>query len=266
MIQKEKLNKYVRENIDRYLNLDISNQKISCPYAINFVEQEFLSLMKQSGIDEERIKEVHKLYKGNKSKYGWYRGKGTPEELKSAFLEISKVRDFNIQNASPDGIRESMKLFGLGIDCSGYIYNVLLEGFKSINMEDQFIKSLAWQEEDRTGASRASVEIFSGTASTIITDLDSLSNLDLLLLKNKEGSYTHMAMVLKDGDQLKITQSVFSIIPNGVRIDNMRVEENIPRFEFKVDIGTDWNILYTNNRIEFRRLNILVDDTKVHRT
>lgn len=260
MIQKEELNIKVRENIQRYLNLQISEQKIPCPYAINLVEQEFLSLMKQSGIEEEKIKEVHKLYKGNKGNYGWYRGKGTPEELEDAFIQISKARDFNIQNASSEGIRESMKLFGLGIDCSGYVYNVLLAGFKSLNMEDSFIQSLAWGEKDKTGASRASVDVFAGDASTVIEDLESLSNLDLLLLKNEKDSYTHMAMILKDGEQLKITQSVFSIIPNGVRIDNMWIEENEPKFEFKVDIGTDWDVLHKNNQMAFRRLNILLDN------
>ncbi len=262
MIQKEELNKKVRENIERYLNLNILNQKISCPYAINFVEQEFLSLMKQSSIEEEKIEEVHKLYKGNKTKYGWFRGKGTPEELEFAFLEISKARNFNIQNASPEGIRETMKLFGLGIDCSGYIYNVLLAGFKSFSMENQFIQSLAWKEKDKTGVSKASVDVFSETASTILTDLSSLSDLDLLLLKDENGSYTHIAMMLKDEGQFKITQSVFNIIPNGVRIDGMKIEENIPKFEFKVDIGTDWDILYANNQIEFRRLNIMMSCVK----
>lgn len=266
MTQKERLNKNIRESIERYLKLNISNQKISCPYAINFVEQEFLSLMKQSEIEEEKIKKVHTLYKGNKSKYGWYRGKGTPEELEDAFIQISKARNFNIQNASPNGIRETMKLFGLGIDCSGYIYNVLLEGFKSLDMEDVFVQSLAWGEEGKIGASRASVDIFSGSASTIVTDLNSLSNLDLLFLKNEKGSYTHIAMILKDGEQLKITQSVFSIIPSGVRIDNMWIEGNTPRFEFKVDVGTDWDILYKKNQIEFRRLNVIVGDIKRHGT
>lgn len=266
MIQKEELNKKVRENIEKYINLEMLDQKISCPYVINFVEQEFLSLMKEAGIDEKKIEEVHKLYKGNKSRYGWYRGKGTPEELNDAFLYISKVRNFNIENASPEGLRETMKLFGLGIDCSGFVYNVLLASFKSLNMENFFIQSLSWRKKDETGPSKASVEVFSGNASTIIKDLNSLSNLDLLLIKNKLGEYTHMAMILKDEDQLKITQSAFSIIPNGVRVDNMWIEENKPRFEFKVDVGTDWDILYANNQIEFRRLNLLVDDIKMHGT
>ncbi len=261
MIKKEKLNREVRKNIERYLTLNILSQEVPCPYAINLVEQEFLSLMKQSSVDEEKIRKVHNLYKGNKAKYGWFRGKGTPEELEYAFLEISKITNLNTQNASSEGIREIMKLFGLGIDCSGYIYNVLLAGFRSLNMENQFIQSLAWGEKDKTGASRASVNIFSGTASTIITDLNSLSNLDLLLLKDDNDSYTHIAMILEENGYLKITQSVLNILPNGVRVDGMRIEENHSRFEFKVDLGANWDILYTNNQIEFRRLKILVGDT-----
>jgi hypothetical protein len=115
-----------------------------------------------------------------------------------------------------------LKLFGLGIDCSGYIYNVLLAGFKSFSMENQFIQSLAWKEKDKTGVSKASVDVFSETASTILTDLSSLSDLDLLLLKDENGSYTHIAMMLKDEWSIKILNRSLILFQNGVRIDGMR--------------------------------------------
>lgn len=258
MLQKNELVSEVKKNIDRYFNLEISNQKVPCPYAINFVESEFLSLMKQVGIEEEKIKKVHNEYKENNTEYGWYRGKGTPQELEDAFVKIAELRGFNISNASVEGIREGMKLFGLGIDCSGYVYNVLLPSFERLNMKEKFIESLMWGEKEKMGVSRASVNIFAGDASILIEDLSILDDLDLLFIKNSKGMYTHIAMTLKEGEVLKMTQSVFSMIPNGVRTDNLKIENNKPIFDFNIDIGTDWNELYENGQIEFRRLRILI--------
>jgi len=257
MINKESLYFKVKHNIDRYLNLEILNKKVRCPFAINIVEREFISLMSQSGIDKEKIEKVHSLYSNNKSKYGWYRGKGTPEQIEEAFLSICKLQNFNITNSSPEGIRATMRNYGLGIDCSGFIYNVLLPAFEDLGMKDSFIKSLEWGDKDKTGASRASVDVFSGRASTVISDLNFLNNLDLVLMKNKEGSNNHMAIILKDKEMLKVVQSSLTMEPNGVRVDRMKLKNSIPRFEFQPNIGEDWNTLYANGQIEFRRLKIL---------
>ncbi len=258
MIDRRKLAKEVRRGISRYLSLRILEYSVQCPYSINYVEEEFLTLMRDAGVSKELIDKVHQGYKGNKCEYGWYRGKGTPEELEDAFLSLAENRGFNIQNISEEGIREIMKLLGLGIDCSGYIYNVLLSGFKSIGMEEEFVDSLSWGDPTRTGVSKASASVFAGCSSSLIKDLDSLSDLDLLLLKNKEEKYTHIAMVLKEDNKLELTQSIFTVLPNGVRIDGLRIENNSPVFGFKVDIGTDWETLYERGQIEFRRLNVLM--------
>jgi len=111
-------NKEVFKNIQAYLNLDIYGKKVVCPYSINFVENEFLGLMRMVGIEEEKIKEVHELYKSNEAIYGWYRGKGTAKEISSATKEIAKKRNFNLESSSPEGIVEFMRLVDLGIDCS----------------------------------------------------------------------------------------------------------------------------------------------------
>lgn len=254
---RSKLGIEVRKNIDRYLNLNILDKKVRCPYYINYVEAEFLALMVASGIEEEKVREVHKRYKGNEANYGWYRGKGTPEELENASLEIAKRRGFNLSSPTPEGIRELMRILGLGIDCSGYIYNVFLLSFRSLGLEDEFIQSLAWVEEGRYGASRASVGVFSGDASTLVEDLDSLEDLDLVLLKDREGEYLHIAMILKEKDGLKITQAQFSTNPSGVATHGMDVVNGVPSFGFKSGIGSDWRDLYSEGRIEFRRLKVV---------
>ena len=258
MIDRKKLGYVVRNYISRYLNLKVLDYSVQCPYSINYVEEEFLSLMRDAGVSKDLIDKVHQGYKGNKSKYGWYRGKGTPEELEEAFMLLAEERGFNLQKVSEEGIREIMKLLGLGIDCSGYIYNVLLGGFRSIDMEEEFVNSLLWGDPARTGVSKASASIFAGSSSSLITDLESLSDLDLLLLKNREAKYTHIAMVLRDDEKFELTQSIFTVLPNGVRVDKLCVENNFPRFGFKVDMGTDWETLYKRGQIEFRRLKILM--------
>jgi hypothetical protein len=257
MINRDELYTKVKENIDRYLNLDILDQKVRCPFGMNKVEQEFLTFMEKTGVSEDKIVKVHMLYKENKGKYGWYRGKGTPEEIENAFLELCKLQTISVKNPTPDGIREIMKLLGMGIDCSGFVYNVLLPAFEALDMKDSFMNSLAWGDKEYTGVSRASVDIFAGRASITIKDLKLLNGLDLVFIKDIDGSYIHMGIILKEKKQLQVVQATLTVLPNGVRIDGMELDGNRPIFNIKRSIGEDWNSLYQNGQIEFRRLRIL---------
>ena len=56
---------------------------------------------------------------------------------------------------------------------------------------------------------------------------------------------------------MEVVQSTLTVLPNGVRIDKMVLEDNKPKFKIKRVIGEDWNTLYKNGQIEFRRLKIL---------
>lgn len=76
------LNKYSWDMIQNYNNLDIFGTKVTTPYHSNIVEEHFINLMRKATVDEEMIDIVHELYVKRKVEYGWYRGKGLPEQIK----------------------------------------------------------------------------------------------------------------------------------------------------------------------------------------
>lgn len=104
-----------------------------------------------------------------------------------------------------------------------YIYNVLNKAFDDKN----FNKSLNWGDPEKMEASKASVDIFAGNASDLITDLSDIQPLDLILFKSNDGIYIHMTMIIDDHG-LKITQSALTTCPNGVRIDDFSIVDGKP--------------------------------------
>jgi hypothetical protein len=62
---------------------------------------------------------------------------------------------------------------------------------------------------------------------------------------------------LKENDTWNVTQSVFTVLPNGVRKDSFDITDEKPVFGFKVSLGNNWDTLYMNGQLEFRRLKLL---------
>src|SRR3989344_4405299 len=116
MISITDLNKLVLENIENYLNLQIYSQKVTAPYFINKIQQFYTELLKKADIPDEKIKEINQMYKNKEIPFGWYRGKGTPEELVQAVYEISEKVGLDFGSASANSIIDFMKLYGIGVD------------------------------------------------------------------------------------------------------------------------------------------------------
>lgn len=82
----------VKNFINQYFELRIKDQKVRCPYFIN------LNGMLKSPVMS---------------------GKGTPEEIENQANSIIKTESNNAKE-----IRKQMQELGLGVDCSGLVYNI----------------------------------------------------------------------------------------------------------------------------------------------
>ena len=101
---KYSVNPEIRNLINNYANLEISNKSIVCPYHINT-----------------------KIVKGE---LGVLAGKGLPKEIIHEVKVWAKVKGFDLENSSAQDIREFMIAQRIGIDCSGFVVNVLDEYLK----------------------------------------------------------------------------------------------------------------------------------------
>ncbi len=247
---------FANELVSRYQNLKIYGELVCTAYSINNVEPVIKKLLLNAKVSDEVIENIHKQYKNREVPFGWYRGKGLPEELEDAVLKIAQEHDINLKTATPEGIREFMKLYGIGVDCSGFVYQVLAYAFEKLGMLDEFINSLSWVDNEKRGVTYAGVSVFVGDASFAVKPSE-IKSLDLILIK-RNGNYPHIALVIEIDNKLFLTQSNLDSIPSGVTLSEIKIEKNgNPKFTYKPQISTDWNTYMNKGIIEFRRLNIL---------
>ncbi len=86
----EKANNLAWEMVDRYSKLEINGVTLPAPYYTNNVGRFRRKVMKNADISNEKINKVNEKYKNREVNYGWYRGKGTPEQLELAAEELSE--------------------------------------------------------------------------------------------------------------------------------------------------------------------------------
>lgn len=250
----ETLNEQVLKRIKDYQILKISSKIINTPYYINNIEKHIKYLMREAEIPEEKIEKVHQSYKNREIPFGWYRGKGTPGQIADATIQILENVGLSLRGATKEGISEFMKLYGLGIDCSGFVYNVLSYAFEKVDKLEKFNESLEWasKEQEKHNVFYAGAFVFAGKASRKIS-LNKLQPLDLLSIRNKE-NHSHIGMLVNQSGKLKLTQSSISTIPTGVTVTKFSIKDGRPIFGFKASLGSDWGKLYEGGRLEFRRL------------
>lgn len=243
-----KLNFAAWKEIGEYLLLKLGNVELAVPYFSNDVGRYFGKMMREVQVPQDLIKKVFDKYNRNEIPFGWWRGKGTPDQIQNAAEELAKLHEIELQTFTTEGMREFMKMVGMGVDCSGFVYNVL----SNVLGEDYLIQTLDWEGEEKN-IFKAGAFTFGGRASEII-ELDKLGPLDLILIKKRDlVTYSHVALVLeKDG--WWVAQSTSTAIPMGVTADRFRFKDKQPIFDFRPSRGESWEELYNTGRLEFRHL------------
>ncbi|MEK7525062.1 MAG: hypothetical protein AAB548_01680 [Patescibacteria group bacterium] len=243
-----------REIIDRYQRLEIGRNFISCPYYMNVAKKSVIDLLRRVDVPGEEIDKFSSTWRKSAVDFGRFQGKGLPDEIAGAALQISRKIGLPIENADPMVVVEVMKHLGLGIDCSGFVFNVLRYAFEADGKLDKFVNSLAWEDTERRDASRAGTFVFAGKASYVIEAHD-LRGLDLLLMRGLSGKYIHVALLLPvDNGEFEVVQSTLLAVPTGVNFSRMKVVKQGPVFEFIPGLGKRWEEIFAEGRIEFRRL------------
>jgi hypothetical protein len=255
----EFLNRFALERVHQYLNLPIGNFKIRTPFFSNDIVVWFRDLMEEAGLSKGEVSKVLALYNEKKIPFGWYRGKGTPDQIASAAIEIARLWGLDLSNArNPETVVEFMKAAGLGVDCSGFVYQTLKYAFDQCGYGASFIESLNWNcPDDFRNEYRAKVEVFTGSASKTISPVN-VRPLDIITIKSRDSNkYSHIALILGDEGNLVIAHSVIGQVPTGVHISEFKLEGSLPRFGFTPNLTEKWEELCESGRLEFRKLNLL---------
>jgi len=260
-INLEKLNKYIVEGIYQYQNIDVGSYKISTPYAMNVfgiaLKNSFTKLNLKEEVDKQLVRRVYDQFKDNKLIFGMYAGKGTALEISDAIKRLIEDFDIEFENLKPEGLVELLRLYGIGIDCSGFVYNILRAAFSEINLLNEFKNSLSWTDQSKMNVRYAGVFVFGNGASKEL-ELSEAQQGDLILFK-ENNLYTHMALIFEDKGVLKLAESTLYVENPGIQISEWKVKNGFPIRTYDSLINTSWARLYANKQMEIRRLNVLDD-------
>lgn len=97
---------------NEYVNFEIEGKKVRIPYAI------VSYAIKKYGVGDD----IHAATTG---KFENYAGKGTPKQIREVLLSAARKEKFNVSKATSEEIYTFMESHGIGIDCSGFVYNIL---------------------------------------------------------------------------------------------------------------------------------------------
>lgn len=239
----------------RYLGLDIMGKKVRTPYYQNLVGICFAEIMREVDVPDQLISRIFEYDRANKKPYGWFQGKGTPEQITSATLALAQVQDMDLSRASPEAIREFMKFVGLGVDCSGFAYYVL----SSACGEENLGEVLDWKSGGVRSVRRAGAFAYAGLASGIIPSV-AIRPLDLFLERNDQGKYSHVAMVLESDTGLALAHS--NVGGGGVNVTEILLHDGQIEFEYSPPFEPPWEQLLAVGLLELRRLKF--DKIAVH--
>jgi hypothetical protein len=114
---------------DEYINFEIEGKIISMPYSISKEgEKRAIGELSSAGVT------------GRFANFG---GKGTPQQIKQLVLKATKKDSFNIKKANDKELVDFMINHGIGVDCSGFVYNILnyyLIKTKKVNLDNIILR------------------------------------------------------------------------------------------------------------------------------
>ncbi len=162
-------------------------------------------------------------------------GKGSPDEIVEEAYNFAHIEKISIDNMSPEEIREYLLRHNLGIDCSGFISNILhIEGVLDklkINTKNIF-KKLLYKRKKRENIS---IKILLNQENAFKIDWKNIKPYDIISSHNKKHglfvskveyddnnaikSITYWHSTLYYGDKNGIREGVIKIIDSSLGID-----------------------------------------------
>lgn len=249
------INSLCLERFNDYDNLLIDGKRARVPYFINLIQADLTTEMRNQGISDELIKGVFGVFGTEKIPFGWNKGKGTPEQISDAVRKVAEIYGYDLSIATGEGIRNLMRMCGIGLECSGLVYNLLDYALKKIEYKKDLRVMLGLDEFKNRAVYRAGVGAFARNSQKI--EFSSVEPLDLLLTKSEEGEYLHMGIVIEENKELYLCQATNSIYPDGVDMSRLTFDkQGIPDVETKRVLGYPWKTLIAENRLEFGRLDL----------
>jgi hypothetical protein len=236
-----------------YESLCINNVVVRVPYFINSMTAGIKEIIISEVDDHALQRRIFDSLKSEAFVYGANGGKANPKEIIKK-LELA-VEDLGIshETISATGYLEIMKLYGLGVDCSGFVYNIIRIAAENTGLLSN-LNILFSQNGVSSDPRKVSCDVLAKVLCNPC-DFKDLCAGDLIFLSSKS-TYTHVGILLQEheGGALKFWQSSLMTDPVGVTGSNFQIINGNPVFHFSKTMGTDWDQLFKLGRLHAFKL------------
>ena len=178
---------------DEYIDFEIERKIISVPYSISKEgEKRAIGELSSAGVT------------GRFANFG---GKGTPQQIKQLVLEAAKEESFDFKNATEEKVVNFMIDHGIGVDCSGFVYNILdhyLKATKKISLDTIILRypGIAGKIErlllQKNRIRRSSAATLTSDLNTVkIVKVKDMKPGDMLRLTHSDWKGKHIAIIIE---------------------------------------------------------------------
>jgi hypothetical protein len=185
----------LRAIIDAYTDFEVEGRQVKLPYALAIA----------------RIENEPAYVMGRTDARTYFAGKGTPEQLRESLRKAAKEKDFDLTTARADEITTFMVGEGIGIDCSGFVYNVLdawLRGEGGVSLDKLILRKSGWMGKIERLLLRKN-RVRRSSAATLTSDLNSIrvptaseaQPGDMIRLTHSDWAGKHIAIVVDKDDR-----------------------------------------------------------------
>lgn len=238
-----KANKILIDVANKYQNIKYEDISVSVPYFINSAEQAYKKVMLEVGIGQENINELIKVIRSGNTPLGSGGGKGSPEIITSDLERLLKhINKQGYYPKKPVHIRTWMTTMHIGLDCSGYIFNII-DSIQE-NLELNLLSKLKWQNPSEIRPSLAGVSVFDSEEFEQVTNYDELKPIDMLIPKD----HLHIGILCELNNELMLTEC--SMGKNGITFSKVVKNNN----DLKVENSDGWTSLFQNRNLIIRRI------------
>lgn len=241
----ESANKIALDLTSKYQRISYDHIAVPVPYFINTAEQEYKKAMRSAGIQDELVNKVIQSIKEGQTALGSTGGKGSPEEIEGDLKRLMlRLSELGYNPRSQRHIRAWMKEMHVGLDCSGYVYNVLKAVGTSLEVD--LLEYLAWVDPKTKKPSHAGAFIFDSDNLETINDHSELRPLDILVFKD----HVHVGLILKVDDKLSLVDC--SMGNDGITFYDTQIDNN----QLSVASESSWNRHLGKGNIKIKRLKL----------
>lgn len=239
----ERANQTLLRVASKYQHITFQDIVVPVPYFINTAEQIYKQAMREAGIQDEYISKVIQLIKEGKTPLGSGGGKGSPEDITQDLGRlITYLQGQGYNPKKPVYVRRWMTEMHVGLDCSGYVYNILESIEKDQSLE--ILKNMAWANKEERKRSHAGAFIYDSDSLEKVNNYSSLKPLDIIVTKN----HIHVGILAENEGTLSLTDC--SVGNNGITFNKVLQQGKMIR----IDGSEYWTALFASNDLIIRRL------------